>query len=169
LARRYLKSPPMPRLQVKGGICFYTPDCPARTKAPPLPTAPAQVREAGFVKPRPPKFATSYVSGMSSEEELEKAVLVITSDDALGYTIEKVFGIVNGIGSTAGRTSKNKGTDSYNSALAWLRYNAHEKGGNAVIGLRQSTYAASHGGAFGDAVGVVLSGTAVVLGPRAMA
>lgn len=99
---------------------------------------------------------------MSTPSNAE-SILVISSDDALGLTISEIHGLVYGVSSTAGRTSKNKAASSFESALALVKINALELGGNAVVGLRQTAYSASTGGMMGDAVGVVLSGTAVTL------
>ncbi len=100
---------------------------------------------------------------MLTPEEIKDAVLVITSDTALGYEIVSVHGIVRGIAAAGANSAGRKTAGAYDEALESLRLYAHEAGCNAVIGVRQSTCAASIGGDLGDAVSVVLSGTAVVL------
>lgn len=103
---------------------------------------------------------------MPSKEELEKAVLVITADDACGYEIQKVFGIVYGVGAESGRIALNKAAMAFDKALMVLRESAYNAGANGVVAVRQSSTGTSVGGTFGDAVAVTLSGTAVILGPR---
>lgn len=103
---------------------------------------------------------------MPSKEELEQAVLVITADDACGYEIQKTFGIVYGVGAESGRVALNKAAMAFDKALDVLRDMAYRRGANAVIAVRQSGFGASGGGVMGDAGVIVLSGTAVILGPR---
>lgn len=96
-------------------------------------------------------------------DELKSAVLVLTTDNPLQYKIDRVFGVVSGAGSGSGASAVNKAAAAYVDALAMLRQVAYNSGANAVIGLRQSAFGASGGGMLGDAVGVLLSGTAVIL------
>lgn len=100
---------------------------------------------------------------MPTADELKTAVLVITSDDPLGYSIKRVHGLVRGIAASSGKPAGNKTADAFNEALEALREYALEAGCNAVIGVRQSMTGSSAGGILGDAVSVILSGTAVVL------
>lgn len=95
--------------------------------------------------------------------ELRDAVLVVTSDDACGLEITEVIGIARGIGSQRGGSAAAKTHDAYAEALDDLRAVAYDLGANAVIGLRQSSHGAGIGGLLGDAVTVILSGTAVTL------
>ncbi|UUW88413.1 heavy metal-binding domain-containing protein [Pimelobacter simplex] len=103
---------------------------------------------------------------MPTPEELKRAVLVLTTDNALGYQVESVFGVVRGIAAVAGKPAGNKTADAYDEALEALREYAYEAGCNAVIGVRQSACGASAGGILGDAVSLVLSGTAVTISER---
>lgn len=91
--------------------------------------------------------------------------LVTTLPELPGYVIVKVHGIVADIGTASGRTAKNKGVDAFQEALQGVRRSAVSKGANAILGLQVANFGASHGGAFGDAVGVTLLGTAATVRP----
>ncbi len=80
-----------------------------------------------------------------------------------GYVVTEIHGVVTAVSTQNVKGSKGKAVDSLETAMYEIRAAAWDKGGNAVLGLKTSTFAASIGGAMGDAVGVVVVGTAVVL------
>jgi uncharacterized protein YbjQ (UPF0145 family) len=88
---------------------------------------------------------------------------VTTLPELPGYFTVAAHGIVADVGSAAGNTARNKGVESFRDALNGIRWSASAKGGNAIVGLQVANFGASHGGAFGDAVGATLLGTAVTV------
>ena len=93
----------------------------------------------------------------------------ITTLQALpGHTITEVLGPVSVLSGSAGLTATEKGRAALSTAMRQLSDAATEMGANAVVGLIASTFGAGGGitSVFGgDAVGVLLLGTAVVVEP----
>jgi uncharacterized protein YbjQ (UPF0145 family) len=90
---------------------------------------------------------------------------VTTLHELPGYRIATVVGVVTELSATSGFTATSKGNVALDQAMANLRRTASERGANAVVGLSASTFGARGGvtGALGgDAVGVLLVGTAVL-------
>jgi len=86
----------------------------------------------------------------------------VTTLQALdGQQVVESFGVVTSISSSAGRGAQAKGSIAMESAMVSLRRAAGDRGANAVVGLQVAPFAASVGGNFGDAVGILLAGTAV--------
>jgi uncharacterized protein YbjQ (UPF0145 family) len=94
-----------------------------------------------------------------------EAEFVTTLAELPGYVTIAAHGIVADVGSSSGNTARNKGVESFRDALDGVRRSAAAKGGNAIVGLQIASFGASHGGAFGDAVGTTLLGTAVTVEP----
>lgn len=91
--------------------------------------------------------------------------MITTLAEIPGYVIVKVHGIAADVGSSAGQTAPNKAAAAFQEAMAGVRRSAGSKGANAIVGLQVTNFAASVGGAFGDAVGATLMGTAVTVEP----
>jgi len=86
-----------------------------------------------------------------------------------GFRITKVFGLVSEVGATSGFTASTKGTNALSITTEQLRRSATAMGANAIVGLQGSPFGAGGGitSAFGgDAVGVLLMGTAVWVEPE---
>ena len=80
----------------------------------------------------------------------------------------QALGVANALDSASGFTAGSKGNTALSGALAMLYERAAELGGNAVLGLVTSTFGADGGitnALGGDAVRVLLLGTAVVVEP----
>lgn len=89
----------------------------------------------------------------------------VTTQDALpGFEIVRSFGVVTNLSANSGWTATSKGNNALDMALAGLRRTAGELGANAVVRLSGGPFGA-HGGLTsgfgGDAVGILLMGTAV--------
>jgi uncharacterized protein YbjQ (UPF0145 family) len=83
-----------------------------------------------------------------------------------GYRIVRVVGVVTELAATSGLTAAAKGTSALERGMAALRSSAAAMHANAIIGLTGSSFGAAGGitSAFGgDAVGVLLIGTAAVV------
>ncbi len=91
----------------------------------------------------------------------------ITTLPALpGYRIARVLGLVSQLSATSGFTATVKGQGALNIATGELIAAAQRLGANAVVGVSASPFGAGGGitSAFGgDAVGVLMLGTAVVV------
>jgi uncharacterized protein YbjQ (UPF0145 family) len=93
---------------------------------------------------------------------------VATLHQLPGYRIVSVRGPVSELSATSGLTATMKGTSALESAMSQLRRTAAAMQANAIVGLTSSVFGAAGGitSAFGgDAVGVLLIGTAVVVEP----
>lgn len=91
---------------------------------------------------------------------------MVTTAELPGFRITQVVGAVSELSATSGLTATMKGNDALDDAMTKLRRTAFEAGANAVVGLTASVFGAKGGvtSAFGgDAVGVLLMGTAVVV------
>ena len=89
---------------------------------------------------------------------------VSTLDSIPGYEITSHLGAIGTVSSTFGKGATNKGFESLQTSLHSLRTAAWERGANAIVGLHASPYGAkAYGPASGDAVGVLLLGTAVTI------
>ena len=83
-----------------------------------------------------------------------------------GYRVVATHGVVTELAAASGFTATTKGSTAPDSALVKLGRSAAAAGGNAILGLRHSTFGAGGGitnSLGGDAVGVMLMGTAVTV------
>lgn len=91
---------------------------------------------------------------------------ITTLQSLPGFRVVDVLGVVSELTSASGWTAESKGNSALNAAMSGLSRTATTMGANAVIGLFATTFGA-HGGITsgfgGDAVGVLLMGTAVVV------
>jgi uncharacterized protein YbjQ (UPF0145 family) len=93
---------------------------------------------------------------------------VVTLQSLPGHRIVKVLGPVSMLSGSSGLTATVKGQAAVGTAMQQLVVAAAGMGANAVVGLTASTFGAGGGitSAFGgDAVGVLLLGTAVIVEP----
>lgn len=88
-------------------------------------------------------------------------VVVSTTATYEPYGIARNLGIVRGIGTAAGKTASAKARGAYDEALLALKDAARQVGADGVVGVQISPFAAGMGGMLGDAVGIVLMGSAV--------
>jgi uncharacterized protein YbjQ (UPF0145 family) len=86
-----------------------------------------------------------------------------TLESIPGYEVVEHHGVVGTVASTAGKRAVKKGSDSLQGAMQDLRERAWNQGANAIVGLHAAPFGASTGGMMGDAVGVLLLGTAVTI------
>lgn len=96
------------------------------------------------------------------------ADMVTTLAIVPGFRIARALGVVTELSATSGWTAGWKGTTALEGAMNGLRRSAAAMGANGVVGPTSSTFAAGGGitNMLGpDAVGVLLVGTAVHLGP----
>ena len=85
-----------------------------------------------------------------------------------GWQIVESHGVVTELAATWGTTAEAKGNSALDDALRTLAGAANQLGANAIVGLAGSTFGARGGitsGFGGDAVGVLLMGTAVTVEP----
>lgn len=107
--------------------------------------------EAQRPKPPPPKLGNDRIT---------------TFDHLPGHSVTRVLGPVSVLSGASGLTATTKGNTALDRATSQLREAAASLGANAVIGLNASAFGAAGGitGVLGgDAVGVLLIGTAVVV------
>lgn len=93
-----------------------------------------------------------------------------TTPEFPGHRIVAVHGVVSEISSSSIWTAKKKGESAFEAATAGLREQADALGANAIIGLSAAAFGAQGGVTRvvgGDAVGVILLGTAVTIEPLA--
>jgi uncharacterized protein YbjQ (UPF0145 family) len=93
---------------------------------------------------------------------------VTTLQTLPGYRIVRVLGVVSELSATSGLTATVKGTNALDNSMAMLRRSAAELRANAIVGLTSSSFGAAGGITSvlgGDAVGVLLIGTAAVVEP----
>jgi uncharacterized protein YbjQ (UPF0145 family) len=86
-----------------------------------------------------------------------------------GHRIVRSLGLVSQLSATSGFTATMKGKDALTTATTQLITTAQRLGANAIVGVSASSFGAGGGitSAFGgDAVGVLLLGTAVVVEPE---
>lgn len=94
--------------------------------------------------------------------------MVCTTDVIPGHRIVSVLGIVTELSANSGWTATSKGNTALAESLQRLRLTAAGMGANAIVGLCGSPFGARGGVTSvvgGDAVGVLLLGTAVVAEP----
>lgn len=94
--------------------------------------------------------------------------MVCTTASLHGHTISAVLGIVTELSATSGFTATSKGNIALADALLRLRVSAAALGANAVVGVSGGPFAARGGvtnALGGDAVGILLMGTAVLVEP----
>ena len=92
--------------------------------------------------------------------------MVCTTDAIPGYRIVSVLGIVTELSANSGWTATSKGNIALAESLQRLRMTAAGMGANAIVGLSGSPFGAKGGVTSvvgGDAVGILLLGTAVVV------
>lgn len=92
--------------------------------------------------------------------------MMTTLADLTGYAVIRTHGVVTELAATSGFTATSKGRLALGDGLAGLGRAAGLMGANAVVGLQASAFGAAGGitSAFGgDAVGVLLMGTAVTV------
>jgi uncharacterized protein YbjQ (UPF0145 family) len=92
--------------------------------------------------------------------------MVTTLDNIPGHRIVAMHGLVSAIASDASFTAATKGRNALGMALPALLAEASRVGGNALVGVQASPFGARGGitgGLGGDAVGVLLIGTAVTV------
>jgi uncharacterized protein YbjQ (UPF0145 family) len=95
---------------------------------------------------------------------------VTTLQELPGYRVTRVLGVVTDLSAASGFTASMKGQSALTDSMRRLRSNAAAMGANAVLALTSSAFGAAGGitSAFGgDAVGILLVGTAVVVEPSA--
>jgi uncharacterized protein YbjQ (UPF0145 family) len=100
------------------------------------------------------------------EPENETELVLTTIDSVPGYRITEVIGLVTQLAGSSGLTAGVKGRDAKSGALRALNKSALSMGANAVVGIQFSAFGAGGGltNVFGgDAVGVLVSGTAVTI------
>lgn len=98
----------------------------------------------------------------------EEMWMITTLQGVPGYTINKMLGVVAVLAAASGFTAEMKGNDALVKVRAQLMDQARTRGGNAVVGLTGSPFGARGGvtSAFGgDAVGIMLLGTSVIVSP----
>lgn len=141
-----------------------------------------------LIEPSSGKSARFFVSGYEALDEISTALggptpgplptileavgsdRVVTLSELPGHRIERVHGVVSGIASLSGWTAASKGRGALDMAFPELLNSAARQGANAVVGLQATTFAAAGGITNmlgGDAVGVLLIGTAVTVIPEA--
>lgn len=101
-------------------------------------------------------------SGTPSSSLVVAESRVCTTDQLPGYTIVRVLGIVSDLGATS-----TSGSFPLFAALSKLRVSAGELGANAIVGLTGGPFGARGGISSqfgGNAIGIFLMGTAVVVG-----
>lgn len=115
---------------------------------------------------KPVRFDPAVIATQASRRVAPDRVTTLSG--LPGYRTVHALGVVNALDSASGFTAGSKGNTALSSALAMLYERAAELGGNAVLGLVTSTFGAGGGitkGLGGDAVGVLLLGTAAVVEP----
>lgn len=83
-----------------------------------------------------------------------------------GFHIRAVLGVASELTSASGWTAATKGNTALAAAMVGLNRTARDMGANAVLGISATTFGAHGGitsGLGGDAVGVLLLGTAVIV------
>lgn len=135
------------------------------------PTAGRGVRFAAD-RPESLREIQAVVTGIAVEEVGSELDLsrsrVVTLSELPGHRITKVHGVVSGVGALSGWTAAEKGRGAVDRAFPDLLASAQQLGANAVIGLQGSPFGAGGGITNmlgGDAVGVLLIGTAVTAIP----
>lgn len=101
-------------------------------------------------------------------QALVSGSMVCTTPDLPGYRIVAVVGIVTELSANSGWTATSKGNIALFDALTRLRGVASSMGANAIVGLTGGPFGARGGVtsvAGGDAVGILLMGTAVRVEP----
>jgi uncharacterized protein YbjQ (UPF0145 family) len=109
------------------------------------------------------KIAWKSKVDIQAEEDNDDLILV-TVDQIPGYEITEIVGLVSQLVGSSGLTAGVKGREAKSGALRALRESARKMDADAVIGINFSAFGAAGGltNMFGgDAVGVLVSGTAV--------
>ena len=85
-----------------------------------------------------------------------------------GFRVTQVLGVVTSLSTDFGWTAQSKGNNALSGALVQLRENAAAEGASAIVGLQAAAFGAHGGitgGLGGDAVGIMLIGTAAAVEP----
>ena len=105
--------------------------------------------------------------GRTSPTQMTRGVTegrVTTLPTLPGHEIIEALGVVTNLSANSGWTATSKGNNALSQALSGLRSSATALGANAIVGLVGGPFGA-HGGITsgfgGDAVGILLMGTAV--------
>lgn len=117
-----------------------------------------------MARPRPAERPTSSLAFFPVSAEM-----VVTLPSMPGCDVIRVHGVVTALGSNSGWTASAKGANALHKAMEDLRLQAGQMGANAILGLTTSAFGANGGITDivgGDAVGVLLSGTAVTVRPH---
>ena len=115
-----------------------------------------------------PIKVSSKKSAFAEETHKLDQITVVSTPDIPGHRVTAVLGLVTDLTGASGLTAGIKGREALTGALRGLRSAAHKKGANAIIGMNASVFGAGGGltNVFGgDAVGVMLIGTAVIIEP----
>jgi uncharacterized protein YbjQ (UPF0145 family) len=102
--------------------------------------------------------------GVDSYSDSIPNARIVTLQALPGYRIVEVLGVVTELTSASGWTASSKGNSALDRAKSGLVHTALGLGANAIVGLSTATFGAHGGltsGLGGDAVGILLSGTAV--------
>lgn len=112
---------------------------------------------------RSAKANLSHMTGHTEPPPPIDPEFVTTLPELPGFLMVASHGIVADVGTASGKLARTKGVEAFREALTGVRLSASAKGANAIVGLQIANFAASQGGAFGDAVGATLLGTAVTV------
>ena len=107
----------------------------------------------------------SYSARPASSSEISRE-MVTTLSVVPGHRVVRSHGVVTELAATAGFTATSKGNFALDTAMENLRRSAFKLTANAIVGLHVAAFGAAGGitSAFGgDAVGVLLAGTAVTV------
>ena len=113
--------------------------------------------------------------GFTVRDDAEPAARLVPVDrvttlaELPGHDTVRSLGVVTMLTSASGLTAESKGNSALSTAMQSFNARAAGMGANAILGFSASTFGAGGGitSAFGgDAVGVLLTGTAVVVTPR---
>jgi uncharacterized protein YbjQ (UPF0145 family) len=135
--------------------------CPARGQATAEERCPACNRYTTDVAPQ----AAQDVPEDTSPSSFPRS-RITTLPSLPGHTIVEVKGIVSALTSASGFTASMKGNEALTDALRRMATTALDMKANAIVGLTGSSFGAGGGitSAFGgDAVGILLLGTAVTV------
>jgi hypothetical protein len=123
-------------------------------------------RDAGVANQFDATFGSHASAIVVSRVEPLSEERVTTLQALPGWRITRALGPVTELSATSGFTATSKGSSALSTAMANLRRSAALMNANAIVGLTSSAFGAGGGitSAFGgDAVGILLIGTAVVV------
>jgi uncharacterized protein YbjQ (UPF0145 family) len=105
-------------------------------------------------------------ASLDASDRYIPATHVTTLPTLPGYRTTGALGVVSELAAAAGFTAGMKGNDALRDAMLGLNRSAKLLGANAIVGIQATTFGAKGGitsGLGGDAVGVLLLGTAVTV------